>query len=90
MNQYRCETCKFKDYDIEHICTYKGSTVMTDRTIRFIAVRGCASHSDFQSEREMVLDELCKTCQFCDDRFDEYCGNCVVESARVKSRQVKE
>ena len=50
MNQYRCETCQKKD------CCLKD-----DLQSQFFSTQmGCASHSDFQSEREKVLDELAK------------------------------
>jgi hypothetical protein len=63
MNQYRCETCKKRTtiscpiqdesdyYKVkEYVTAPTGWEILT-------SVIGCASHSDFQSEREKVLDE---------------------------------
>jgi hypothetical protein len=59
MNQYRCETCKNCD------CQYysytpgePGCTVIASKH-DFTANKGCASHSDFQSEWDKI--------QFADD-----------------------
>ena len=49
MNQYRCETCTNKDD-----CGEYESQAVRDVSIRC----GLTCHSDFQSERETVLDEL--------------------------------
>jgi hypothetical protein len=61
MNQYRCETCKYKHpHLIEGLkpdCE-KSSWLLTKETIEVIEEVGCASHSDFQSERDKVLDDL--------------------------------
>ena len=70
MNQYRCETC---DKD----CVYANQTPTDelfycqkfeyDWVRKFTSVKGCTSHSNFQSERDTVLDigeileSLCKT-----------------------------
>jgi hypothetical protein len=75
MNQYRCETCKCG-------CTYR--EIPAQRA--FTRDMGCASHSDFQSERDKVLDKLCKICPFLDER-PETCENCVVEVVRKELRQ---
>ena len=49
MNPYRCETCKMnKRTECPAFCCEKF----------MINLVGCASHSDFQSERDKVLDEL--------------------------------
>ena len=66
MNQYRCETCKTKPcpLSLQPVDEY---TEITDEVDKFIETCGCASHSDFQSERDTVLDigeileSLCKT-----------------------------
>jgi NTP pyrophosphatase (non-canonical NTP hydrolase) len=47
MNQYRCETCNCG-------CTYR--EIPAQRA--FTRDMGCASHSDFQNERDKVLDLL--------------------------------
>jgi hypothetical protein len=63
MNQYRCETCnhyvnitddngKFRYTD----CDTKFGHALTTEEEDFTCRMGCASHSDFQSEREKVLD----------------------------------
>jgi hypothetical protein len=61
MNQYRCETCKNIDCDCNPI-TQKGYFIPLLDIRKFTAIKGCASHSDFnpQAERERVLDELKK------------------------------
>jgi hypothetical protein len=51
MKQYRCETCKNQDDCAEWKYT----------SVRDVSVRcGLVCHSDFQSERDKVLDELIK------------------------------
>ena len=60
MNQYRCETC---DKD----CVYANQTPTDelfycqkfeyDWVRKFTSVKGCTTHSDFQSERDKVLTE---------------------------------
>ena len=60
MNQYRCETCEHRftpDYWKDG-CNRFGKTFVSDDEMRFIFTYGCASHSDFQSERDKMLDEL--------------------------------
>ena len=60
MNQYRCETCEHRftpDYWKDG-CNRFGKTFVSDDEMRFIFTYGCASHSDFQSERDKVLDEF--------------------------------
>jgi hypothetical protein len=65
-SQYRCETCKFHN-DIPGAifakvwCDKCNSGVIPNG---FILV-GCASHSDFQSEREKVLDLITKLRNSC-------------------------
>jgi len=61
MNQYRCETCKHRftpDYWKDG-CNRFGKTFMSDDEMRFISTYGCSSHSDYQSERDTVLDDCC-------------------------------
>ena len=65
MNQYRCETCEHRftpDYWKDG-CNRFGKTFMSDDEMRFIFTYGCASHSDYQSERDKVLDKLIKMYQ---------------------------
>jgi hypothetical protein len=56
-NKYRCETCGY--YQTHHIKSCDLIERMLDTgEIALISKLGCASHSDFQSERDKVLDEL--------------------------------
>ena len=64
MNQYRCETCSFK---VKSRHTQGGIIIDCDKydlALKYfnhqelINIIGCASHSDSQSEREKVLDEV--------------------------------
>jgi len=90
---YRCETCKVpKNPDFPKYCPIIEHWVGIDYPLeisRIINKVGCASHSDFRSERDKVLDKLCKICPFLDER-PETCENCVVETVRKEHRQVKE
>jgi len=60
MNQYRCETCKNcnKNPNDDYFCL-----VMNDEidftNFEHTAKVGCASHSDFQSGWDTVLDDCC-------------------------------
>jgi len=61
-NQYRCETCKKEHHyaDMGYrsqvlICEGEELSINCEN---FTECRGCASHSDFQSERDKVLDDL--------------------------------
>ena len=59
MNQYRCETCKncSKNPNDDYFCLVTNDEIdFTD--FNHTARVGCASHSDFQNERDKVLDEL--------------------------------
>ena len=55
MNQYRCETC-------EHLINHDFCLIVRDYVCEdeenWIKRVGCASHSDFQSERDDLLDKL--------------------------------
>ena len=63
MNQYRCETCKnYEDDDGKSACNIREEWISTD-VWNWIKVVGCASHSDFQSERDKVLEALKKDLQ---------------------------
>jgi hypothetical protein len=62
-SQYRCETCKNEGCDnhlkqVEFYEQYGNviAGIIRDNQ-RLFSEYGCASHSDFQSEREKVLDE---------------------------------
>jgi hypothetical protein len=59
MNQYRCETCKHHLYDMREEADMCGVTkwFMTGSLWSFIENVGCVSHSDFQNQREKILDE---------------------------------
>jgi ribosome-associated translation inhibitor RaiA len=61
MNQYKCESCEhhenIRDAFYNTIWCKKHDATINPSTINLV---GCASHSDFQSGREKVLDELDK------------------------------
>ena len=91
MNDYRCETCKkphrvpngLSRFPIFECC---GDEMPFDIAIS-TGMRGCASHSDFQSEIELQCkrvseklifhrcDNCCDKCIFCDNA-----GGCLAES----------
>ena len=85
MNQYICRVCKGNE-----------CTVLTSQGPPNC---GCLHNSDigalweqdspYQSERDKVLDKLCKICPFLDER-PETCENCVVETVRKELRQAGE
>jgi len=62
MNKYQCETCKkphrvpngLSRFPIFECC---GDEMPFDTAIS-TAIRGCASHSDFESERDKVLKRM--------------------------------
>jgi hypothetical protein len=69
MNQYRCETCKFlvnKNWAGSGDCSnpkldepiwmHKSASGYDDGAVVIIAQLGCASHSDFQNQKEKVLE----------------------------------
>jgi len=64
MNQYRCETCKYFKRaigkgDVKGFCELKKPYLtLLDVSFSVIALKGCASHSDFQNQREKVLDDV--------------------------------
>ena len=62
MNQYRCETCTKRDQQGYGWCRYANAHVNPPNTISVIAEFtercGCTLHSDFQNQREKVLDGL--------------------------------
>jgi hypothetical protein len=60
MNQYRCETCKNRKgvYDIPFCDCWDKKIPITKYGMDLISHIGCSSHSDFQSERDKVLDIL--------------------------------
>jgi hypothetical protein len=53
MNDYRCETCK----DISCKCNPKQEGSQFSPNWSFTRKYGCASHSDFQSERDCIWTE---------------------------------
>jgi hypothetical protein len=55
MNQYRCETCGY--YQTHHInmCDIV-ERLLNAGEITLISKIGCASHSDFQSERDKLAE----------------------------------
>ena len=59
MDEYRCETCKDNSCEFhksKKSISYMGSPI-TGIVHDFTLQKGCASHSDFQSERDKVLDK---------------------------------
>jgi len=72
MNPYRCETCSYHPLHGKILkCPYDGAGIdeqiyytlkeemrLPRAAELFTSIVGCASHSDFQSERDKVLDEL--------------------------------
>jgi hypothetical protein len=62
MNQYRCETCQYNlkaKAEPPYIWCSKSEELLVGRNAqKIISVVGCASHSDFQSERDKVLDDV--------------------------------
>jgi hypothetical protein len=65
MNQYRCETCNKDDCDhhpnnVEYLRAVENHSLADVITSDWVAFRqfGCASHSDFQSEREKTINEF--------------------------------
>jgi hypothetical protein len=64
MNQYRCETCNHLASDRRNYCNFLKNEIHSSPLI-FIELCGCASHSDFQSERDKVLDELITYAESC-------------------------
>jgi len=60
MNQFRCKTCKncSKNPNDDYFCLVMNDEIdFTD--FEHTAKVGCASHSDFQSERKKLLDDYC-------------------------------
>ena len=76
-NQYRCETCKNPKCPVwigENLqLSQKGKMRKTHHIIAVIETVGCASHSDFQSERDTVLDAVFAS-------MDTFFGNIPMDS----------
>ena len=104
MNQYKCETCKHRenitDAFYNTIWCKKHDEAINPSTINLV---GCASHSDFQSEREKVLELLrLKYVEFlnhpCPELADKYkhccdaewCGLCTLDEVLAELRQAGE
>jgi len=58
MNQYRCETCKNRKTIYGEYACEVVSRKMTKCFYEWVTKVGCASHSDFQSERDAVPERL--------------------------------
>ena len=74
MNQYRCETCKncSKNPNDDNFCLIMNDEI--DFTnFEHTAKVGCASHSNFQSERDKVLDAVFAS-------MDTFFGNIPMDS----------
>jgi hypothetical protein len=56
MNQYRCETCNHPkcEHAVKDGCFSPRKKFAWNHTLHW----GCASHSEFQNDREKVLDDL--------------------------------
>ena len=71
MNQYRCETCKnYEDDDGKSACNIREEWISTD-VWNWIKVVGCASHSDFQSERDKII--CCARCPCKEPDCEDFC-----------------
>ncbi len=81
-SQYRCETCKkphkVPDGVSRHRHFFCCVEVMPYNTAISTEMRGGVSHSDFQSEREKVLDEL-------DKWIDEYSSG-IIHGQNIKDK----
>jgi len=64
MNQYRCETCNHKDNGWCELL----NRILYFNESDFISEVGCASHSDYQSERDTVLDIICEWLRYNDPK----------------------
>jgi hypothetical protein len=62
MNQYRCETCGFhtENQYMDFCNGYPMSLDDPTELVNHIRKYGCASHSAFQTGRDMMLDDLGK------------------------------
>jgi hypothetical protein len=58
MNQYRCETCTKQACHFHPNNNYWKVTSVILKIVEAIECVGCASHSDFQSERDKVLETV--------------------------------
>jgi len=65
MNQYSCQNCK-REHNA-HLCVYCAIR-LSEYDKEFLEVVGCASHSDFQSERDKVLDIICEWLRYNDPK----------------------
>jgi hypothetical protein len=97
MNQYRCDNgCKYFE---QHYCNFLHDRLANIEIVHIERV-GCASHSDFQSEREKVLELLrLKYVEFlnhpCPELADKYkhccdadwCGLCTLDEVLAELRQ---
>jgi len=100
MKQYRCENCKnYRLIRGMDECMVADHTPTTQERL-FISQVGCASHSDFKSERDKLLDELrekyveflYRPCPELADKYDhccdsEWCGLCTLDEVLEELRQ---
>jgi hypothetical protein len=91
MNQYRCETCKNHIYERETYCDFciakpliKYRIVPNEMYI--INHLGCASHSDFQSERDTIF-EMCQQRGIELSDLHEKCDNLELELSQVSQSE---
>ena len=107
MNQYRCETCEHMKthtskggLPFEERCEASGYPPRDKIFENKLACVGCASHSDFQSEQDTVLELLrLKYVEFlnhpCPELADKYkhccdadwCGLCTLDEVLAELRQ---
>jgi len=117
MNPYRCETCSYHPLHGKILkCPYDGAgideqiyyTLKEEMRLPraaefFTSIVGCASHSDFQSERDTVLELLrLKYVEFLNhpcpelaDKYDhccdaEWCGLCTLDEVLAELRRAGE
>jgi hypothetical protein len=75
MNQYRCETCKNRGCPLPKYYSDNSEKFETGIMYSLSKMVGCASHSDFKSQRDKVLDEgIAKIQERIDRIFEGYRG----------------
>jgi hypothetical protein len=93
----RCETCKKYD-DCPVMSLIKAKRIKSDIPLISAAIIitpeiGCASHSDFQSEREKVLDELidhCESVATIGDNMYHLVGWVPIQAIRYKAKELQQ
>jgi hypothetical protein len=95
LNPYRCESCKFyfrnfcdSEKEVWNKCNIGSCQIDLNRGILIDRV-GCASHSDLQSERDKVIQELWDWVEGDDNELDrpaKYKGDYVHASGRLRKK----